>query len=110
MLFHTPAINSGFVHLKGYSINYELHGSGPKRIMLVMGFKASMGLWKDLVKHFSSKATFLVFDNRGVGKSVCKRFERFTTSGMARDALAILDHVGCTFSLILQGQSPSQFI
>jgi alpha-beta hydrolase superfamily lysophospholipase len=50
-----------------YSINYEIHGTGTKRIALLMGYMASMGSWRQIVDHYQSSYSVLVLDNRLLG-------------------------------------------
>jgi pimeloyl-ACP methyl ester carboxylesterase len=55
-----------------------------------------MGLWTSIVSYLAPTCSVLVFDNRGVGKSTNGSFERYTTKGLARDAIAVIDAVGWT--------------
>ncbi|KAJ3331682.1 hypothetical protein HDU91_003281, partial [Kappamyces sp. JEL0680] len=69
----------------GYSINYELHGTGSIRVLCIIGYMASMAGWDPVLAHFLGRRSnyqFLVLDNRGVG--------------MAEDVIAVLQHIGWT--------------
>lgn len=76
--------------LESHSLYYEIHGNGPEKIVLIMGFVHSQSLsqlalsteeifrlnstsfsWEPQVEHFGRAGpyTVLVFDNRGVGNS-----------------------------------------
>jgi pimeloyl-ACP methyl ester carboxylesterase len=97
-LFFSTADKSGKCKLRdGCRINYEVHGNGPKRILLIMGLLASMYSWRETVKHYVKKKdyTVLVLDNRGAGKSDAP-WGRYTTTMLAEDALELLDHIGWT--------------
>lgn len=100
-LFTSTAAKSGLCTL-GDGVNklsYEIHGSGPEKIILIMGLLASRYSWRETLDHFMSKKSdqysILVYDNRGVGKSSAP-WGRYTTSMLAADALDLLDHVGWT--------------
>ncbi|KAL4923434.1 alpha/beta fold hydrolase, partial [Aspergillus undulatus] len=83
---------------RGGPINlyYQIHGTGPTKLVFIMGLMAAHGDWKRQIKFFghdnASKYSVLVFDNRGVGKSD-KPITRYSTSEMARDALNLLTHL-----------------
>lgn len=79
-----------------YSVNYEIHGSGPTKLALIMGFQASMAAWQQIVSHFSRDPLYsiLALDNRGVGKSRPGNLSRYSTTGLARDFLSVLDDAG----------------
>jgi pimeloyl-ACP methyl ester carboxylesterase len=67
------------------------------RIVFVMGLMSSMGGWAAFVTHFSAKGyQVLVLDNRGYGLSTPGGFERYTTTGMAKDVVTVLDHIQWT--------------
>lgn len=78
-------------------ISYEIHGSGPHKILLIMGLLASRYSWRETLNVYMSKPgdkySVLIFDNRGAGKSSAP-WGRYTTSMLAADALDLLNHVG----------------
>ncbi|KAJ3015216.1 hypothetical protein NUW54_g1103 [Trametes sanguinea] len=82
-------------HLESHSLYFELHGSGPEKVIFIMGLNSSSAGWLPQVKHFAKKPEYsvLVFDNRGVGNSGTPRGP-YTTSGMASDVVVLLDYVG----------------
>lgn len=95
-LFATPATRSGNFRLPdGCELAWEVHGQGAKKLCLVMGLLASKYSWRDTVAWFARRPEYsvLVFDNRGAGKS-SKPWGRYTTGLLARDTVALLDHVG----------------
>ncbi|KAJ3301606.1 hypothetical protein HDV03_000643 [Kappamyces sp. JEL0829] len=105
--FSTSAQSHGLVAIKDYKISYEIHGTGSKKVLLLMGFLSSMAGtvryltlgWGPVVHHFLTQESdyqFLVLDNRGVGLSTNGMFSRYTTKGMALDAAHVLKHVGWT--------------
>ncbi|THV07838.1 alpha/beta-hydrolase [Dendrothele bispora CBS 962.96] len=81
--------------LESHSLYFEQHGTGPEKIILIMGLNSSSFGWSRQVLHFgrSPKHTILVFDNRGVGNSGVPRGP-YSTSGMAEDVIVLLDYVG----------------
>ncbi|KAI9374616.1 Alpha/Beta hydrolase protein [Aspergillus egyptiacus] len=84
---------------RGGPINlyYEIHGTGPIKLLWVMGLNALHSDWKRQTKYFghehASQYSCLVFDNRGVGKSD-KPISFYSTSEMAKDVVDLLAHVG----------------
>ncbi|EGG16966.1 hypothetical protein DFA_07947 [Cavenderia fasciculata] len=78
------------------NINYEIHGTGEEKILFIMGFLTTLDGWKlqteYLNKNHSSKYTFCVFDNRGIGQSDSPSFN-YTSSDMATDAKELIDHL-----------------
>ncbi|KAH7877887.1 Alpha/Beta hydrolase protein [Lentinula edodes] len=83
--------------LESHSLYFEQHGFGPEKIIFIMGLNSSSFAWLPQVKHFSRipKYTVLVFDNRGVGNSTTPKGP-YTTTGMAEDAIALLNYLGFT--------------
>ncbi|EAU30337.1 conserved hypothetical protein [Aspergillus terreus NIH2624] len=80
-----------------FNLYYETHGTGPVKIIWIMGLNASHKDWKRQTKYFGHQLgdqyTNLVFDNRGVGlsdKPVCL----YSTSEMARDVVDLLTSIG----------------
>jgi len=80
-----------------FSMYFEQHGTGPIKVVFVIGLNASCNTWAPQVKHFSrlSQYTVLVFDNRGVGNSDTPRGP-YSTSGMSEDVITLLDFLGWT--------------
>ncbi|KAJ7065051.1 alpha/beta-hydrolase [Mycena amicta] len=86
-------INSGIPLLQTHSLYYEQHGSGDKHVLLISGLNTNSFAWEFQVRALAEKYSVLVFDNRGVGYSGYPA-GRYTTSGMAQDIVALLDHIG----------------
>lgn len=81
----------------GFDIYYELHGTGPKRISLLMGLNNSCFGWLDQVEEFGADPEYsvLVIDNRGYGNSQAP-YMRYTTSEFAKDVLEVYEEIGWT--------------
>ncbi|KAI0637129.1 alpha/beta-hydrolase [Trametes polyzona] len=81
--------------LESHSLYYEVHGSGPEKVVFIMGLNSSSAGWVSQVEHFGRKPEYsvLVFDNRGVGNSGTPRGP-YSTGGMAQDVVTLLDFVG----------------
>lgn len=99
-LFTTVASKSGYCPLRdGNQLHYEIHGTGPQHIVLIMGLLASKYSWRETLNYFMTqsgdKYSLLVFDNRGVGKSSAP-WGRYTTTMLAEDVVDLLNHVGWT--------------
>ncbi|KAH8108127.1 alpha beta-hydrolase [Cristinia sonorae] len=82
---------------ESHSLYYEQHGNGPTRVLFIMGLNSSSFAWWPQVAHFGCKPEYsvVVFDNRGVGNSGTPRGP-YSTSGMAEDAVVLLDYLGWT--------------
>ncbi|EGN96111.1 hypothetical protein SERLA73DRAFT_185663 [Serpula lacrymans var. lacrymans S7.3] len=83
--------------LESHSLYFEQHGTGPEKILFIMGLNGTLFAWGSQIDHFghSDKYTALAFDNRGVGHSGSP-MGPYTTSGMAEDAITLLNYVGWT--------------
>ncbi|KAI0818892.1 alpha beta-hydrolase [Irpex lacteus] len=83
--------------LESHSLYYELHGTGPEKVVLIMGLNSTSFAWEYQVRYFSRIENYsvLVFDNRGVGYSSVPKGP-YTTSTMADDTIALLNYVGWT--------------
>ncbi|KZO99439.1 alpha/beta-hydrolase [Calocera viscosa TUFC12733] len=80
---------------ESHALYFEQHGSGPEKMIFIMGLNSTSFSWGPQVNYFAAKPQYsvLVFDNRGVGHSEAPRGP-YTTKGMAEDALALLDYMG----------------
>ncbi|CAM1504681.1 Fc.00g022720.m01.CDS01 [Cosmosporella sp. VM-42] len=81
------------------NIAWEIHGSGPTKLVLIMGLAGVKTSWQRQTKYFGhdhgDKYSVLILDNRGMGKSD-KPLGAYSTSGMALDVIETLDAVGWT--------------
>ncbi|KAI0266475.1 alpha/beta-hydrolase [Gloeopeniophorella convolvens] len=83
--------------LESHSLYFEQHGSGPEKVVFIMGLNVSSNTWGAQVEHFGRlpQYSILVFDNRGVGNSDTPKGP-YSTSEMAEDVIVLLDYVGWT--------------
>ena len=79
--------------LNGTTLAYEVAGEGSP-VLLIMGLAARAQAW-DLQFHaIRERHRVARFDNRGVGASAPLDSGRTSMEQMARDALALMDHLG----------------
>lgn len=79
--------------LNGTTLAYEVAGEGSP-VLLIMGLAARARAW-DLQFHaIRERHRVARFDNRGIGASGPIRGSRTSMKQMARDALALMDHLG----------------
>lgn len=81
--------------LDGFKLYYEVHGTGPIKVIFVMGLNNSCFGWLPQVEYLCKDPRYscLVFDNRGVSNSETPA-GWYKTSEMAVDAFELLKHVG----------------
>jgi len=75
---------------------YELYGTGPIKLLFIMGFATTCRGWAPNMAHFVMKHPeyqMCIFDNRGSGRSSSPS-GRWTTSRMALDALELVQNLG----------------
>ncbi|CAN5907957.1 3-oxoadipate enol-lactonase [soil metagenome] len=75
----------------GGSLSYELVGSGPL-VLLVRPLGGTMALWGEFRTRLAAEFRVLSFDLRGTGGSRSASAWS-TTRGLARDVVALLDHL-----------------
>ncbi|KAJ7261401.1 alpha beta-hydrolase [Mycena haematopus] len=82
---------------KGLCPALESHSLYYEKLVFIMGLNSSSFAWVAQVQHFGRLSDYstLVFDNRGVGHSGTPRGP-YSTSGMAEDAIVLLDYLGWT--------------
>jgi pimeloyl-ACP methyl ester carboxylesterase len=73
-------------------LHYELSGSGPP-VLLIQGVGCIGETWRPQVRGLSDEWQMMVFDNRGIGRSLPCRGD-ITIKAMAADALALMDAAG----------------
>lgn len=111
-----PALNNGI------QIFYRTYGRGPAKVLLVIGLAGTHDSWGPQIKVLTGSnmpnedemmggggrpdggddecgggggIEVCAFDNRGMGRSsVPIRKSQYTTTKMAKDAIALLDHLG----------------
>ncbi|KAJ3021847.1 hypothetical protein HKX48_007623 [Thoreauomyces humboldtii] len=90
-----------------YNLCYELHGSGPNKVLLVMGLSGTLRAWDSTVAELLARDAgyeVCIFDNRGVGHST-QPGAGYTVKDMAQDAYELLLHLGWTKDVYLAGVS-----
>ncbi|TPX55637.1 hypothetical protein PhCBS80983_g05150 [Powellomyces hirtus] len=89
-----------------YKICYELHGSGPNKVLLVMGLSGSLRAWDTTVNQLLARGGYevCIFDNRGIGDSDAPG-PGYSVKDMAQDAYELLQHLGWTENVFLAGVS-----
>ncbi|CAF1296060.1 unnamed protein product [Adineta steineri] len=77
---------------------YELHGSGKTKIIFIMGLMTDGGAWFSQTSFFRDQPEYqcVSYDNRGCGRSSAPLTFKYTTTQMAKDALALIDHLKWT--------------
>ncbi|PKI84114.1 hypothetical protein MVES1_002076 [Malassezia vespertilionis] len=81
----------------GFNLYYEQHGTGPNRIIFLMGLNNSCFGWLSQVEEFGADPNYsvVVMDNRGYGNSDAPS-TRYKTTDFALDVFEVLDHIGWT--------------
>ncbi|MBA4179778.1 MAG: alpha/beta hydrolase [Anaerolinea sp.] len=72
---------------------YEEAGSG-QPLLLISGQGGDHTTWDTIRGDFAAHHRAITFDHRGTGQSDKPREPAYTVQGFARDAVAILDHLG----------------
>eukprot|EP00644_Phytophthora_capsici_P003912 jgi/Phyca11/564599/estExt2_Genewise1.C_PHYCAscaffold_150346 len=105
---YTPETKHKAALSTGITVEYAIHESENKvddaqeeRVILIMGFMTIKEAWTPLIDVLLDKwdavekkrnVKLVSFDNRGIGGSDVPWW-RYTTSGMAQDALALMDYL-----------------
>ncbi|KAK6155570.1 hypothetical protein DH2020_009818 [Rehmannia glutinosa] len=108
------ALNSN----NGIKIFYRTYGKGPAKVLMIIGLAGTHDSWAPQIKGLVGTVTpnddespldhrsnesgggvadveVCAFDNRGMGRSsVPTKKSEYTTSIMAKDAIALMDHLG----------------
>lgn len=87
-----------FADLGEIELHYKTYGSGPP-VLGIMGFALDLRYWAGQVPAVSEGNTFIVFDNRGVGRS--SRHPATSIDEMADDAIRLLDHLEIDKAVVL---------
>ncbi len=101
-------VRSGFVRTEdGVDLYWKAVGAGPV-IACCNGVGVSTFFWKYFVDHFAQRATVVVWDYRGHGRS-SRRIDPLSAdlsiARHAADLIAVLDAVGATEPALLVGHS-----
>jgi len=91
---------------QGVVIQYTLEGTGPHKVLFIMGMTIGGGGWDYQTDYLASLGEYQAcsFDNRGVGHSSSPS-GLYTTSAMALDTKELLDHLGWTKDVHIVGIS-----
>jgi pimeloyl-ACP methyl ester carboxylesterase len=87
---------------RGVDLYYEVQGTGPDRVMLVMGLGMDHHGWVDQVSYFMAQSraarySVCTFDNRGIGRSHASgTVFTCSTRQMAVDTVRLATHLGWT--------------
>uniref|UniRef100_A0A5B6ZDB1 AB hydrolase-1 domain-containing protein n=1 Tax=Davidia involucrata TaxID=16924 RepID=A0A5B6ZDB1_DAVIN len=105
------------VRSNGVKIFYRTYGHGPVKVLMIIGLAGTHDSWGPQIKGLTGTVTpnddelaapaedgaagdnggveVCVFDNRGMGRSsVPTKKSDYTTKIMAKDAIAVMDHLG----------------
>lgn len=81
------------LEVDGADIYYEVHGRGPP-MLLIAGTACDGAFWSPhQVPDFSRDHTTIIFDQRGIGKTITQS-EDYSTDRLAADAAAIVRKIG----------------
>ncbi|KAJ2752132.1 hypothetical protein GGI19_004030 [Coemansia pectinata] len=84
---------------------YEVFGTGPKKLFLIMGMVGCTMYWRLQTRYFSQlDYTICVFDNCGSGKSTIASGP-YKITQLANDAYLVLEHLGWSQDIHLVGVS-----
>ncbi|CAF1573675.1 unnamed protein product [Rotaria sp. Silwood1] len=74
---------------------YEIHGSGKNKILFIMGLLTDGAAWTFQSEFFSQQSEYqcVTYDNRGIAGSSSPFTFQYTTTQMAKDAIALIDHL-----------------
>lgn len=77
------------------NLYYELHGHGETKILFIMGLLTEGAAWIRQTEFFAEKSDYqcVAYDNRGCGRSSAPLTFNYSTNQMAKDALALIDHL-----------------
>jgi 3-oxoadipate enol-lactonase len=79
-----------FAELGEVRLHYKEHGEGPP-CLGIMGFALDQRFWATQIPAVTQTHRFIIFDNRGVGRSTGEQIS--DVAHMVDDALALLDHL-----------------
>lgn len=88
------------VKVNGAEFYYELHGQG-QPLVLVNGYNTDTTMWTPVVGELAKSYQVLIFDNRGMGKTIDDGLVHLTVELMADDAIGIIRALGLTKPYVL---------
>lgn len=86
------------VHLNSIDVYYEVHGSGP-RLLLLNGSGGTIDAAAPMIQRLAGHFEVLIHDQRGLGRTGVP-IDQPTMADYATDAAALLDHVGWSSTLV----------
>jgi pimeloyl-ACP methyl ester carboxylesterase len=81
-------------------IYYEVHGAGPRTLVLIRGLGSNLLSWYEQIDEFSRHYKCVVFDNRGAGRTD-KPDAPYSIKQMADDTAGLMDALGITRAALL---------
>ncbi len=83
----------------GAQMYYEIHGEG-EPLLLIAGLASDSQSWLSVLPLLSGKYRVIVYDNRTTGRTA-SHDDSLTVQVMAKDALALLDHLGIDKAIVV---------
>ncbi|KAJ1675193.1 hypothetical protein EV182_001748, partial [Spiromyces aspiralis] len=101
------SLGLGWFKRSAVNIYYEIYGTGPKKLLFIMGMGGTRRYWQFQISHFASLAEYqvCVYDNRGSGRSPAASGAILSITQMAHDALGLLDYLGWSENVHIVGVS-----
>jgi pimeloyl-ACP methyl ester carboxylesterase len=85
----------------GVSLYYEVHGDGPKTILLTHGYSATSQMWAGQVEPLSKDHRLVIWDMRGHGRSASPDDPSlYSEPATVADMAALLDEVGAKTAIV----------
>ena len=81
-------------------IYYEVHGAGPRTLVMIRGLGSNLLSWYEQIDVFSRHYKCVVFDNRGAGRTD-KPDAPYSIKGMADDTAGLMDALGIKRAALL---------
>lgn len=81
-------------------IYYEVHGAGPRTLVLIRGLASNLLSWYEQIDEFARHYKCVVFDNRGAGRTD-KPDAPYSIKQMADDTAGLMDALGITRAALL---------
>ncbi|KAJ2895351.1 hypothetical protein IWW38_002329 [Coemansia aciculifera] len=88
------------------NIYYEVFGTGPRKLFLIMGMVGCTTYWRLQTRYFANHGdyTICVFDNCGSGRSTISAGP-YKVTQLAKDACLVLEHLGWSQDIHMVGVS-----
>jgi pimeloyl-ACP methyl ester carboxylesterase len=95
-LYHSYPDSEGYFALSDCKLYYQLRGRPDgEKVVLLMGAFATLKHFDEFADQLAKTTRYniLTFDYRGIGKSTCDFVERQTSELLAKDTVALIDHL-----------------